>query len=433
MAARRASQFATVGLGLAVCAAVGASALFARADQAARVAADAGRLTNLEGAATAAATLRARLVITFAAMTGPDVPAVSLQNAERAVADAAALSLFLTPLSEAGYLRSLADEVEVETIQVRDLLAAGAVDDAGRRVADEIVPRLEGLASGLGTEAAVVAGRIEGEQASAGRMARGASFVVALVVPALVIAFIRRHTRRRMEQQRLEGELARQRELSEAKDQLIAGMSHHLRTPITAIYGWADLLVSNPDPDLVNEASGVILAEAGDLQRMTDDILVTARLEAGQLAFRPKITDMVPVLEGALSHYRQLGVSIKLDCDPGQAFSDAGRLAHALNNLIANALQHGGEPVEVVGRSQADCYRIAVCDRGPDLETDRAEDLFAPAVHGPADLTTRRSLGLGLSVVRSLIVGMGGQVEYGRNDGVTTFVITLPITTAGTA
>jgi signal transduction histidine kinase len=410
----------------AVAVAIGASVAFARADQVERIGADAQDLSTLERASAETATHRASLVVAFAA-TGMDqadlateAAAEAVLAAERIVGLLGVLEVPREPLvvSAQGVLSS--------TIDVGDHLQAGRTDIARQLVEDATLPKVEALSQAVAAEAGVMSSRIAGERSEAGSLARTASFVVALLVPAMTVGGFRRVAKRRIERERLEAELTRQQELSQAKDHLIAGLSHQLRTPITGIYGFADLLLAYPDPDLIEEGLATILKESGNLRRMVDDILVTARIDAESVGYTALETSVGEVVDRTLSHFLRLGTSIKVDCEPCLVLVDGSRLEHALRNLVANAIGHGAEPIQIVGRTAGDVYRLAVCDSGPGIVPESAANPFRAFANDPASVTVRGSLGLGLSVAKTLIEAMSGTIEHTRVDGTTVFAITLP-------
>jgi signal transduction histidine kinase len=410
----------------AVAVAIGASVVFARADQVERIGADAQDLSTLERASAETATHRASLVVAFAA-TGMDqadlateAAAEAVLAAERIVGLLGVLEVPREPLvvSAQGVLSS--------TIDVGDHLQAGRTDIARQLVEDVTLPKVEALSQAVAAEAGVMSSRIAGERSEAGSLARTASFVVALLVPAMTVVGFRRVAKRRIERERLEAELTRQQELSQAKDHLIAGLSHQLRTPITGIYGFADLLLAYPDPDLIEEGLATILKESGNLRRMVDDILVTARIDAESVGYTALETSVGEVVDRTLSHFLRLGTSIKVDCEPCLVLVDGSRLEHALRNLVANAIGHGAEPIQIVGRTAGDVYRLAVCDSGPGIVPESAANPFRAFANDPASVTVRGSLGLGLSVAKTLIEAMSGTIEHTRVDETTVFAITLP-------
>lgn len=412
---------------VAVAVAIGASVVFARADQVERIGADAQDLSTLERASAETATHRASLVVAFAA-TGMDQAVLATDAAAEAVlaADRIVGLLGLLEVPRESLVVS-AESLLSSTIEVGDHLQAGRTDVARELVEDTTLPEVEALARAVSTEAGVLSGRIAGERSEAGSLARTASFLVALLVPAMTVVGFRRVAKRRIERERLEAELLRQQELSQAKDHLIAGLSHQLRTPITGIYGFADLLLAYPDPDLIEEGLATILKESGNLRRMVDDILVAARIDAENVGYDPAETAVTTVVDHTLSHFLRLGFSIKVDCEPCLILVDGSRLEHAIRNLVANAIGHGAEPIQVVGRSAGEVYRLAVCDAGPGLGPESEANPFRPFANDPASVTVRGSLGLGLSVAKTLIEAMSGTIEHTRVDGTTVFAITLPV------
>jgi signal transduction histidine kinase len=426
MSHRRTSSWANGALIAAVAVAIGASVVFARADQVERIGADAQDLATLEQALAETATHRASLVVAFAA-SGLDQADLAREAAAEAVLAAERIVGLVAELEvPRESLAVSAQTVMSSTIEIGDHLQGGRIDDARKLVEGDTLPQVEQLAEALGTEAGTLSNRIVGERSEAGRLARTASFIVALLVPAMTVVGFRRVAKRRIERERLETELIRQQELSQAKDHLIAGLSHQLRTPITGIYGFADLLLSYPDPELIEEGLATILKESGNLRRMVDDILVAARIDAENLGYNAVETDVTNVVDRTLSHFLRLGFDIKVDCERCLIQVDGSRLEHALRNLVANAIGHGAEPIQIVGRTAGEVYRIAVCDAGPGLDPESEANPFRPFAHDPAAVTVRGSLGLGLSVAKTLIEAMSGTIEHTRVDGMTVFAITLP-------
>lgn len=429
MAHAKASYLGSAALALGVVLAIGAGAVFAQADQVNRMGANAQDLATIERIRAETATHRASLVVSFAAAVSfEDQAEVSVTAAREAAAAAGRIVDLLGGLEKPQPdLAALGADMLETTTEVARLVEAGDVEVARGVVETETMPVVETLVGALQTEASMLTGQIEGERSEAGRLARVASFMVALVLPAVMVAGYRKSARRRIERERLEAELLRQREVSNAKDQLIAGISHQLRTPITGIYGYADLMLRGSDPDLVGEGLDAILSQSGDLRRMVDDILVTARIDASTVSYQATPTQIVDVVDRVVAHHHQLGAVVKVEVEPACFATDGGRLEQALRNLVANAVAHGREPVSVLGRKQGDHYQLAVCDTGPGLTPEQALEPFAAFAHAPADITTANSLGLGLSVARTLVNGIGGVISYAHDQGMTVFAVSLPI------
>jgi signal transduction histidine kinase len=396
-----------------------AAVTFARADQSLRVADDAAAVRDAEGGSTAAATYRANLTIA--------VVAAATESGEAASRAFAAASRALERVASAA-ARLPGDELSQAIVRLASSHSAvaldieeGSIEAIDTRVSTETLQILDEIQARFGKVTAEASARIEAERAAAGKTARFSSFVVALIAPAFGLWAFRRNARRRLERERLASELARQRDLADAQQGLISGLSHQLRTPLTGIYGFAEALVTDPNPDraFVAEAGQTILVEANRLRGMVDDILVTARVHAGDLAFEETAFDLATEVANAVEPFLRTGASITVECPAVTVMGDRLRVRHVLRNLIDNAIRHGAGAVRVLGERDRG-YRIAIEDEGPGPAGD---DVFRSFAHTPDDALVTGSLGLGLGVCRALCDGMGLSLDWERADGVTRFVL----------
>jgi signal transduction histidine kinase len=413
-----------------------AAVTFARSDQSLRVAEDASLIAAAEDGRGAAATYRANLTIAVVAAASD-----SHDSARSAVAAAGrALDRIGTAIGEIrGGFETTVSDIASTHAQIAAALESGNAGRVDSLVSDVTLPALDDLQVELARIAADASARIDAEHASAGQTARVSSFVVALIAPVLALWAFRRNTRRRIERAGLDAELARQRDLAEAQQDLISGLSHQLRTPLTGIYGFAEAVVAEsssptPDPSLVAEAGRTILSEANHLRAMVDDILVTARAAHGDLAYSLDHFDLRSEVDAAVEPFRHSGAVIEVDCEPATVPGDRLRVRHVLRNLIDNAIRHGRAPVRIVGRT-AEGFELAVCDGGDGPDST---DVFRSFAHAPSDTVVTGSLGLGLGVCRTLCDGMDIGLRMVSDPGHTRFVLswaavadTQPIRSAG--
>lgn len=394
---------------------------FARSDQSLRVATDAQIVSNTERGKASAATYRANLTIAVVAAAS-DSTSSSLQAAEAARRALDRLGELGADIGDAAVVASI-EQLFSSHDHVVASLTAGEVADADRRVSKETLPALDELQSKLATLSVDATARIDAERASAGQTARASSFVVALIAPAVALWVFRRSAQRRLERERLSAELVRQRDLAEAQQGLISGLSHQLRTPLTGIYGFAEALVDDaagtPDPDLVREAGKTILGEANKLRAMVDDILVIARSEVGGLVHERAYFDLAAEVAAAVEPFNRSGADIAVDCEPARVCGDRLRTRHVLRNLIDNALRHGAPPVRIIGTA-GDGYTVAVEDGG---NGPSDSDIFRPFAHSGDEALVAGSLGLGLGVCRALCEGMGVDLAMERVGGTTRFTL----------
>jgi signal transduction histidine kinase len=193
---------------------------------------------------------------------------------------------------------------------------------------------------------------------------------------------------------------------------------HELRRPLQA------LALSTPGAQPASTIQGSVRSAASALERLEREI-------NGE-PWRPARVPISarPLLEAAVGRWRvraaMAGDSLALRWQAGEAIveGDRGELAQALDNLIVNAIEHGGPEVVVEASSRAGRVRIAVIDRGrePGLEVSGEE-----AGGLLARLSGRRRHGHGLRVVRRVAAGHGGDFRLRRSERETEAVLELPL------
>jgi len=272
--------------------------------------------------------------------------------------------------------------------------------------------------------------QVEANDDMLGTASNIARFLVAFFIPAAVIIVYRELVRRQQHEVELERRLAVERELAVSRDEFIANASHELRTPLTGIAGMAMLLEEDPvvaESELATELVSVIIGESHDLERMVEDLLTTARLDAGALQFTFSDVSVTNEVNEAAASMMRAGLDVTVDCKEASIRADQLRFRQIVRNLLSNAKKYGGPEVKVEGRVEGRTYRVSVSDSGQGLDPEVAANAFQRFVHRGRQTATKDSVGLGLSIVKSLAEGMGGSVGYRRESGWTTFDIRLPL------
>ena len=222
-------------------------------------------------------------------------------------------------------------------------------------------------------------------------------------------------------------ELAEARRTAEtaarSKAAFLATMSHELRTPLNGVLGTADLLrerVSDPDQRLLVDT----ITESGEyLVRMIDDVLASAKLDAGALPVEVEPFDPRRLARASVELMRPVasrqGVTLTLDVAddvPETVTGDPGRVRQILLNLVGNAVKFTAEgSVDVSLAMEADRagdrLRMTVTDTGIGIPPDRLEAVFESFTQADRD-TARRygGTGLGLSISRALARELGGDI-----------------------
>ena len=245
--------------------------------------------------------------------------------------------------------------------------------------------------------------------------------------------------------QELEIEEGRRDELDRLKDDFVLTASHELRSPLTSVQGFAELLMLEREsltPKQV-ETVEVILDNCRHLVRLLNDLLDLARSDAGRLAIRPQPTEVAPLIEDVVRTMRAqteaASQSLSEDVQPGlpPIYAEPARIRQILVNLITNAHEYSpeGASIEVSARTVAAEVEIAVSDNGPGIPADQVERIFERFTRGDAGLTQRvGGTGLGLAISKSLVEAHGGSIAVESTPGVgSIFRIRLPIATAASS
>jgi signal transduction histidine kinase len=213
----------------------------------------------------------------------------------------------------------------------------------------------------------------------------------------------------------------------DAERAFLLSVSHELKTPLTAVIGYAEGLADGTvEPD---RAARTIAKEAQRLERLVRDVLDLARMNRHAFSVRREPVDLVEAAHECARRHRGYGVELAVDAPaPAAALGDADRIVQALSNLVENALRVSPPGGRV--RIEVAPGLLAVEDDGPGLAPDelpRAFDRFYlyERYSGSRPVGT----GLGLAIVRQLAEAMGGSVTVESRPGRTRF--TLRLTAAG--
>lgn len=218
-----------------------------------------------------------------------------------------------------------------------------------------------------------------------------------------------------------------------SREHLVAAISHELRTPVTAIVGFGSELIDAWDElsdSTRQEMVAVISAQAQELTDMLDDLLVAGRVELGHLTVTREPTDLGSLASECLRAFRRtpgLGVRVHDEFAPAPVEADPGRIRQIVRNLLTNAEKYGGDDIEVVSGSDQTAAFVRVSDNGEGVGESETEAIFAPYHRSESSDMVSGSMGLGLSVSRTLARLMGGDLIYRRDGGRTVFELRLPL------
>lgn len=240
---------------------------------------------------------------------------------------------------------------------------------------------------------------------------------------AFGIAALRTRERQREAEEQL-------REMLRSKDEFIATIAHEIRTPLTAVLGFVQLLRddgSRYEPDERADMLRMVAEQGSDLTNIVDDLLVIAKAEAGRLTVARVAVDLRAQVSQVLETCGLTpGDVIDVGDEPVRAIGDPARVRQVIRNLVTNARRYGGSGLRVVVEADETWSRVSVRDDGPGVDAEEADAIFEPyrRAHNAPGVTA--SMGLGLTISRKLGRLMGGDVHYRRDAGETVFTLSLP-------
>ncbi|HEX7190249.1 MAG TPA: ATP-binding protein, partial [Thermoanaerobaculia bacterium] len=228
-------------------------------------------------------------------------------------------------------------------------------------------------------------------------------------------------------------------EANRAKDEFLMTLSHELRTPMTAILGWARLLptMSTGDPMFAEAVSSI--ARGAQLQaRLIDDVLDVSRIVSGKMRLTRERVNVESILNASIEAVRPSslarGIRIETNFAPhlGWIVADPTRLQQVMWNLLTNAVKFTpkGGMIHVSARRTASHVQVTVTDTGEGIDPQFLPHVFEPFRQAENPQTrVHGGLGLGLSIVRYIVEAHGGSISAesaGRGSGAT-FTVTLPV------
>jgi two-component system sensor histidine kinase BaeS len=219
--------------------------------------------------------------------------------------------------------------------------------------------------------------------------------------------------------------------------EFLLSVSHDLRTPLTAITGYAESLANGVvPPDQTAAAGAVLQAEAGRLTRLVNDLLDLARLDASDFRIEPADVDVADVVSAAAQVWSrrcaEAGVPFRVDLPARglHARTDPARVRQLLDGLLENALRvtPAGAPIVLAARRDPAAVVLEVRDGGPGLtDADLAVAFERSQLYHRYQGVRQVGTGLGLAIVHGLAGRLGGTVRAGHApEGGACFTLHLP-------
>ncbi len=232
-------------------------------------------------------------------------------------------------------------------------------------------------------------------------------------------------------------DVTRIRKLEIMRSEFVANVTHELKTPLTSIRGYIELLKSGPrDEETARSFYEIIEIEAERLQKLTDDILQLSEIESGARDPENETAGIRETAERIAESLRpeaeERGVSFRIEAEPGLRVGASPRRLHQLlKNLMENGMKYNrpGGTVTVTAAKERGVAVIRVADTGigiPAEHLDRIFERFYRVDKGRS--RAQGGTGLGLSIVKHIVSLYGGDIQVESEVGSgTTFTVRLPL------
>ncbi|HDL41974.1 MAG TPA: HAMP domain-containing histidine kinase, partial [Actinobacteria bacterium] len=209
-----------------------------------------------------------------------------------------------------------------------------------------------------------------------------------------------------------------------SKDEFIASVSHELRTPLTVVAGMASELEDRWDsfsPEEARELVSLMSGQAADMRNLIEDLLVVARADIGKVAVTRRRVDVNEQIEHVLVGFSiDKRARIAVEGDGVIVWADEGRVRQILRNLLTNAIRYGGDQIVVSAAVDGSDAVVRIADNGAGIPEDEWSEIFEPYARAHSVPSQPNSVGLGLTVSRTLARLMDGDLTY-RYDGSSVF------------
>lgn len=369
-------------------------------------------LTLGSAAVTRAATTQAVLVAVNNSNGAATDEALTAALTEAAV-NVEALDQLANQLTAAGEVEILGSSAT----SVIELIRSGAIEEARAAAESTFQEAYSAAVAALTARRSGLVGDLESAATFAGRLGPALRVGVVLAIPLLVMLIMSSSNRRRRRSERTDFLAAVDDAAAGAveSDQMLLEASHRFRTPLTSIYGLAEVLVQSKNVSrLERELISLVHSESADLYRIADDVLVATQQRTGSLEATAEILALAEIVEESVKPIRATGVEIKVDCPEVWVLSDPAKVRQIIRNIVANAAKHGAEPIfvevsEVDGRVECD-----IVDHG-----DGLPQTFDPA----SGVFPEEGLGLRIAFLLSDLID--ARLHYRRVDDQSRFTLSF--------
>ena len=233
-------------------------------------------------------------------------------------------------------------------------------------------------------------------------------------------------------------DITKETEIDRMKTELVSMVAHELRSPLTSISGFAELLLSDGEStEDVQEYANIIRDEANRLANLVNKFLDITKIEAGRMDYIPTLIPIKEILDDTLhiaviqAQKKNIKISVNLPDEEMAIYADNKLICEVILNLLSNAIKYSPEKthVNVLIEEDTEMMNISIVDQGYGIAQKHLQNVFKKFYRIKEDLsnTDERGTGLGLALVKEIVELHNGQVNVESIAGSgSTFTIRLP-------
>lgn len=230
-----------------------------------------------------------------------------------------------------------------------------------------------------------------------------------------------------------------QQDTDRIRREWIVNITHDLKTPLSPIKGYAELLMAEPAPDgeAVREYGGIILRNANHTEKMMNDLKLTYQLDSGAAPYHPQTVRIVRFLKELVIDivndpaFRNRSIEFESKIQELKVCIDKELFRRAVNNLIVNALTHNPPETKVTIHIDAAAKKeiwICIADNGAGMSEKEQSAVFQRYYRGTNTKEKPEGSGLGLAIAKQIITLHNGKIDVKSRQGEgTRFTIVLPL------
>lgn len=233
-------------------------------------------------------------------------------------------------------------------------------------------------------------------------------------------------------------DMSEEKKIDMMKQQFIANVSHELRTPIQMLQGYTEAILDGivVEKNDVDEFLNIILDESKRLNRLVNELINVARIDAGETTLNKEAMDISPLLEKNIQNFKQSALehetTVQLDLKhTEEVVIDYDKIFQVITNLLDNAMRYtkSGDTIKISTYNDTNNLYIKIADTGVGIAKEHINHIFDRFYKvDQARTRGKHGTGLGLFIVKAIIEKHHGEIKVESEQGVgTTFTISIPL------